>query len=126
MPVTPARPVHPIEAESHRILGERVDLEPLPPAVRAVVARVVHATADVEFASSLVVPEAAVAAGIAALRAGAPVVADVEMVRAGITGVPTHCYLDRVPGHVAPCGEPDLPPLTRTAAAMRMAAELHP
>ena len=40
-------PVHPIEAESYRILAERVDLDRWPPLSRAVVARVIHAAADV-------------------------------------------------------------------------------
>ena len=73
-------PIHPIEAESYRILAERVDLSAWTPRARAVVARVIHAAADVGYADTLVVDEAACAAGIAALRAGAPVVADVDMV----------------------------------------------
>src|SRR5262249_10792975 len=40
-------PVHPIEAESYRILAERVDLSAWPPLSRAVVTRVIHAAADV-------------------------------------------------------------------------------
>ena len=111
--------VHPIEAESQRILGQRVDLGHLAPGVRAVVARVVHATADLDFVASLVLDEAAVTAGVAALRAHAPVLADVEMVRAGITGAGARCYLDRV-------GEQQAGPLTRSAAAMRLAADRHP
>ena len=117
--MTQARPVHPIEAESLRILGQRLDLNGLAPEVRAVVERVVHATADLDFAETMVVDGAAVASGIAALRAGAPVIADVEMVRAGITGIPALCYLAGVP-RVPP------EPLTRSAAAMRLAAEQHP
>jgi precorrin-8X/cobalt-precorrin-8 methylmutase len=112
--------VHPIEAASYRILAERVDLSAWPDGPRAVVARVVHATADLEFATTMVVDEAAVAAGVAALRAGAPVVADVEMTRAALSGIAAVCYLGEVspgPGDGAP---------TRTAAAMRLAAARHP
>jgi precorrin-8X/cobalt-precorrin-8 methylmutase len=72
--------VHPIEQESYRILASRLDLDRWPPLSRAVVARVVHAAADVALADTLVLDEATCAAGVAALRAGAPVVADVEMV----------------------------------------------
>jgi precorrin-8X/cobalt-precorrin-8 methylmutase len=111
--------VHPIEAESHRILSQRVDLSHLPRDVAVVVARVVHATADLDFAHSLVLDQEAVAAGVAALRARAPVMADVEMVRAGITGAPALCYLDAVTAEQAA-------PLTRSAAAMGMAAARHP
>jgi precorrin-8X/cobalt-precorrin-8 methylmutase len=117
--MTQANPVHPIEAESYRLLDGRVDLRHLPPRARAVVARVVHATADVDFAESMVVGAEAVTVGVEALRRGAPVVADVGMVRAGITGAEVRCYLGEVAGE--PPG-----PLTRSAAAMRLAAHAHP
>lgn len=110
--------IHPIEAESYRILAARVDLSRWPEGPRAVIARVVHASADVEFAETMVMDEAAVAAGVAALRAGAPIVADVEMTRAAITGGSARCYLGEV--LVAPSG------LTRSAAGMRLAAARHP
>ncbi len=110
--------VHPIEAESYRILEGRVDLSGWPPGPRAVVARVVHATADLEFAGSMVAGEAAVAAGVAALRAGAVVVTDVEMTRAAVTGTPAVCYLAETGGEQVG--------LTRSAAAMRLAATRHP
>jgi hypothetical protein len=73
-------PVHPIEAESYRILAGRVDLDRWPPLSRSVVARVIHASADVGYADTLVLDEASCAAGVVALVAGAPVVADVDMV----------------------------------------------
>ena len=111
--------IHPIEAASYRILAERVDLSAWPDGPRAVVARVVHATADVEFATTMVVDEAAVAAGVAALRAGAPVVTDVEMTRAALSGIAAACYLGEVPR----AGDTSL---TRTASAIRLAADRHP
>ncbi len=110
--------VHPIEAESYRILESRVDLSGWPSGPRAVVARVVHATADLDFAATMVAGEDAVAAGVAALRAGAVVVTDVEMTRAAITGTPVVCHLGEAEG--------DGRGLTRSAAAMRLAAARHP
>ena len=109
--------VHPIEAESYRILEERVDLSPFGPLARAVVSRIVHASADPEYARTVVTSEAGLAAGVDALRSGAPVIVDVEMVRHGIPGVDARCYL----------GTAAEPPagLTRSAAAMRVAAERH-
>ncbi len=109
--------IHPIEAESYQILATRIDLNHLSPGTRAVVARVIHATADLEYAATLVAPESVVAAAVGAIVAGNPVVTDVEMTRAGITGVETHCYLAEAVG-----GGPG----TRSAAAMRLAAERHP
>ena len=109
--------VHPIEAESYRILAERVDLRRFGPLGREVVARVIHATADVSWAESMVVEEEAVAAGVEALRSGAPVLTDVEMVRHGIVGVEARCYL---PGPTSADG------VTRSALGMRLAAAEHP
>ena len=118
-------PVHPIEAESYRILGERVDLDRWPPCSRAVVARVIHAAADVSYADTLVVDEAACAAGVAALRAGAPVVSDVEMVAVATKRAGTVSLLaeGRVRAERDRATDPDL---TVSAAAMRVAAELWP
>ncbi len=113
--------VHPIEAESYRILAERVDLTRWPPASRAVVARVIHAAADVSYADTLVLDEDACQAGIAALRAGAPVIADVEMVRVATRRAGTRCLLDEGRAHAA--ADPGAGArLTASAAAMRVAA----
>jgi precorrin isomerase len=108
--------VHPIEAESYRILAGRVDLRAFGPLGAAVVARVIHASADTEYAHTMVVDDAAVEAGVAALAAGAPVLVDVEMVRHGITGVDARCFLPATAGGSA----------TRAAAGMAVAAERHP
>ncbi|NUS16345.1 MAG: precorrin-8X methylmutase [Streptomyces sp.] len=110
----PGRVVHPIEQESYRILRSRLDTSHLPPLRRAVVERVVHASADLGYADELVADEAELAAAYAALHAGAAVVADVEMVAAGITGRRVVCRLgDAVAG----------PGLTRSAHAVRLAYE---
>lgn len=76
---------HPIEAESYAILRGLLDLSHLAPLSRALVERVVHASADLGYADDLVLDEAALTRGQAALRAGAPIVADVAMVAAGVT-----------------------------------------
>lgn len=101
-----------------RIVAQRVDLSDLEPAVRAVTARVIHASADLEYASTMVVSPAAVTAGVAAVQAGAAVVTDVEMVRHGISGrAAAQCYLTTTKDGDGP---------TRAAAGMRVAAEHHP
>jgi precorrin-8X/cobalt-precorrin-8 methylmutase len=118
-------PVHPIEAESYRIVAERVDLGRWPPLSRAVVARVIHAAADVGYADTLVVDEAACAGGVAALRAGAPVVSDVEMVAVASHRAGTVSLLaeGRERAAIDRAADPDL---TISAAAMRVAAERWP
>jgi len=111
--------VHPIEAQSMRILSERVDLSHLGPGARAVVERVIHASADLEYARTMAVCEDAVAAGVRALRAGAAVVTDVEMVRHGLVGGSGtgRCYLAEDEGSAE---------RTRSAEGIRIAAERHP
>jgi len=114
----PGRPVHPIEAESYRILHRRVDLASWPPGPAAVAARVVHATADPSLVASLVVDERAVAAGVEALRGQAPVICDVEMVRSAVSVPGARCLLAAV---ADAGGHP-----SRSAAAMARAASEHP
>ncbi len=104
--------VHPIEQESFAILRARIDLSHLPPLTRAVTERVIHSSADVGYANDLVTDERALQAAHAALHTGAPVVADVQMVAAGIT---TRDVVCRVREARAAAG------VTRSAAAVRMA-----
>jgi len=112
-----SRFVHPIEEESYAILRSRVDTSALPPLTRRVVERVVHASADLSYVDDLVCAEQTLAAGLAALRTGAPVVVDVEMVGAGITARDTICGLrDPRVSELAPSAG-----LTRSAAAVRLA-----
>jgi precorrin-8X/cobalt-precorrin-8 methylmutase len=109
--------VHPIEAESYRILRSRVDLTALPPLTRAVTERVIHATADFDYTTDLVCDEVALAGGVAALRRGAKVVADVGMVASGITGYPVICKVgDSLSGRLARTTG-----ITVSAAAIRLA-----
>jgi precorrin-8X/cobalt-precorrin-8 methylmutase len=108
-----ARVIHPIEAESYRILRSRIDLSHLPPLSRAVAERVIHAAADVSFGASLVLDEAALRAGREALLAGAPVYCDARMAAAGITSRKPIVPLDDPRASGGP---------TRSAAAMRLAA----
>jgi precorrin-8X/cobalt-precorrin-8 methylmutase len=96
-----------------------VDLSRLRPLSRAVAERIIHASADLEYAQSLVLDEAALERGIEALRRGAPIVTDVGMVAAGITGRETQCFVSdpRTRGLSGSLG------ITRSAAGFRIAAE---
>lgn len=115
--------VHPIEAESYEILAGRVDLGAWSSDARAIVARVIHATADLDYATTMVITDDAVAAGLAAVRAGAAVIADVRMTASGITAgtAAARTYLD----DPALAGFLSTAP-TRAAAAMQLAAARHP
>lgn len=117
------RSVHPIEVRSFEILRERADTSGLPPLTRAVAERVVHASADLAYLDDLVCDEQGLADGLRALRDGAPVVTDVAMVAAGIT------RRDLIGELICPIADPAAAELartagvTRSAAAMRLAAE---
>lgn len=107
-----SRVVHEIEQESYRILRSRIDTSSFPPLTRAVIERVIHASADIGYAADLICNEESLRRGLDALRAGAPIVTDVRMVAAGITGRKTRCYL---------AGAEAAPGVTRSAAAIRLA-----
>jgi precorrin-8X/cobalt-precorrin-8 methylmutase len=111
-----------IYRESERHIAECVDLLRFPQELRPLVRRLVHAAAEPSIADDLVWSENAVAAGRAALEAGAPVLVDAEMVAAGIIArhLPAkndvRCYLSdkRVPEIARRLGT------TRSAAAVEL------
>ena len=113
------RHVHPIEAESYRILRDLVDLSHLEPLSRALAERVIHASADLEYADSLVLDESVLRGGVEALRRGASIVADVGMVAAGVTAREALCFVSdpRARELSERLG------VTRSAAGFRLAAE---
>ncbi len=113
------RRVHPIETESYRILREMVDLSYLAPLSRAVAERVIHASADPEYAETLALDEGTLERAVEALRRGVPVVADVRMVAAGITSREPLCFVSnpRAKDLSERLG------ITRSAAGFRIAAE---
>jgi precorrin-8X/cobalt-precorrin-8 methylmutase len=111
---------HPIEIESYRILRSQVDTAGLPPITRVVTERVIHASADLDYATDLMCEEDALHAGARALAMGAPLVVDVRMLAAGITSRRCLVALDLAPSPV-----PE-PALTRSAAGIRAAAAEHP
>ncbi len=77
-----------IEARSHQIIeGQLGPSLPADASQRAVVRRIVHATADLSFARSIRIHPGAIEAGIAALAAGKPIICDVTMLAAGVTKV---------------------------------------
>jgi precorrin-8X/cobalt-precorrin-8 methylmutase len=112
-----ARVVHPIERQSYEILRSRADTAGLPPWTRAVVERIIHASADFGYLDDLVSAEADLAAGAEALRGGAPIVADSAMTAAGITGREVVCRVDdrRAAALARVLG------ITRSAAGIRVA-----
>jgi precorrin-8X/cobalt-precorrin-8 methylmutase len=92
-----------------------------------IVRRVIHATADFEFLSLMRFHPAAVAAGVAALRRGCPILVDVKMISVGLNeerlaavGCAVHCFISD-PNVIAAAKERNS---TRAIEAMRSAHRL--
>jgi precorrin-8X/cobalt-precorrin-8 methylmutase len=112
-----------IEVESFRRIEAQVSHD-LPPAVWSVVRRMIHTAADLDYLQTVRVHPRAIAAGVAALRMGCPLVTDTRMLLAGISsgrlarlGVTPFCLMDdpEVAQEAARQGT------TRAAAAMEAA-----
>jgi precorrin-8X/cobalt-precorrin-8 methylmutase len=111
-PVVNPPVVNPAMEESYRILRSRLDFSRLPRFSRDVTERVIHASADYDYFTDLVCEEESLSEAVAALAAGAQVVADTPMVAAGVTGCPVVCKT----------AEPLTTRLARTASITRAAA----
>ena len=74
-----------IEGKSMRIIREELEAQGivLPPDRAAVVLRAIHTTADFDYAQNLWFTPGAVEAGVAALKAGTPIVTDTNMAARG-------------------------------------------
>jgi precorrin-8X/cobalt-precorrin-8 methylmutase len=98
----------------------------VPSPLTAIVERVIHTTADFEFAELVKASSGAIEAGITALQRGCAVITDVQMVRVGIDqrrlhrfGGSVDCFNDSEPVLALATATG----LTRSAAAMRWAYE---
>ncbi|MFL5820207.1 MAG: precorrin-8X methylmutase [Solirubrobacteraceae bacterium] len=109
---------HPIERESYRILRSLIDLSHLAPLSRAVTERIIHASADLDYAETLILDEAALEGGRDALAAGAPLVADARMVASGVTSRTARCLIGDPRARIRSAVEG----ITRSAAGFRLAA----
>jgi precorrin-8X/cobalt-precorrin-8 methylmutase len=89
-----------------------------------IIERVVHTTADPEFAKLLVLSDDAVNAGVAAIKSGAKIVTDVKMVKAGINDARLKKFGSKISTYMNDERTMELAKaesLTRSAAAMRLA-----
>ena len=89
-----------IENRSMEIITELLGDRAIPPENLPVVKRVIHTTADFDYAENLAFSPGAVEKGIAALRAGCHIVTDTQMAKAGINktalgklGGEVHCFM---------------------------------
>ena len=97
-----SEPMKPMEIEQRsfeiitELLGDRV----LDPENELVIKRVIHTTADFDYADNLTFSDHAVQKGIAALKSGCDIVTDTQMAKAGINktilaslGGEVHCFM---------------------------------
>lgn len=116
-----------IEKRSFEIITELLGDRTLDPENEPVIKRVIHTTADFDYADNLCFSEHAVVKGIEALRTGCDIVTDTQMARAGINktilgrlGGEVHCFMS----------DPDVAEeakargITRAVVSMERAAKL--
>jgi precorrin-8X/cobalt-precorrin-8 methylmutase len=90
----------------------------------AIIERVVHTTADPEFAKLLVISDKAVDAGVSAIRAGAKIITDVKMVKAGINEARVRKFGGKILTYIDDQRAMKMAndeSITRSTAAMRLA-----
>ena len=116
-----------IENRSFAIITELLGDTPLDPENAPVIKRVIHTTADFDYAQSLVFSPHAVEKGIQALKVGCDIVTDTQMAKAGINktalgklGGQVHCFMadEDVAQEAKARG------ITRAAVCMERAAKL--
>lgn len=73
-----------IEARSMEIISKELDCRRFPEEQLPIIKRVIHTSADFDYADNLFFSENAVAAGLEAVRRGCTIVTDTEMARSGI------------------------------------------
>ncbi len=116
-----------IEKRSFEIITELLGDRKLDPENELVIKRVIHTSADFDYADNLVFSEHAVIRGIEALRGGCDIVTDTQMAKAGINktilgklGGEVHCFMS----------DPDVAAeakargITRAIVSMERAAKL--
>lgn len=120
-----------IERTSMKIISAELSARGLsiPPENEAVVKRVIHTTADFDYAQNLRFTPDAVAKGVAAVRAGTAIVTDTNMALAGISKIGLKklhaeavCYM----ADLSVAAAAKEAGTTRAVAAMHRAAQEHP
>lgn len=116
-----------IEKRSFAIITEELGDRVFPEEIGLVVKRVIHTSADFDYADNLVFSEGAVPRALEAIRNGAHIVTDTNMVKAGINkktlakfGGEVHCFV----ADVDVAEEAKQRGVTRSTVSMERAAKL--
>ena len=116
-----------IEARSMELIGQELGERTFPAEQLPVIKRVIHTTADFDYADNLVFSDGAVAKGIAAMKGGCTLVTDTQMAWSGVN----KRVLEKFGGRaVCFMSDPDVAAeakargVTRAAVSMERAAKL--
>lgn len=116
-----------IEKRSFAIITEELGGRTFPPYIEPIVKRVIHTSADFDYADNLVFSEGAAARACKAIQNGAHIVTDTNMAKAGINkkvlaqfGGEVHCFIADEDVAV----EAKQRGVTRSTVSMERAAEL--
>lgn len=94
--------------------------------MQVIIERIIHSTADFDYAERVACKPGAIEHGVAALRAGCVILTDVQMVKVGISakraaelGCTLHCFIDEDEVRIRAAAEST----TRSVQSMRIPAE---
>lgn len=127
-------PMHPIMEQSFAVIDREIGEHNFTPGEYAIVRRVIHSTADFEFAQLIrfsegakdaSAPRCAIASGITALQNRIPIITDVGMVRQGVAGMVAKTFGNPLMAAVEQVSEA-LPGKTRTETGMLQCFEQYP
>ncbi len=97
----------------------------LPSDIEPLAVRLMHAVGQIDLVTDLRFSSAAIASGVAAMRAGAPILVDAQMVAGGIT---KRFLSDEASGRsnevIVTLNDPKIPPLAKEMETTRSAAAL--
>ena len=116
---------NPILEESFAIIDQEIGECSFNHTEYAIVRRVIHATADFEFAKLLRFSPDAIAAGITSLQDKAPIITDVGMVKQGIFGLVSKTFHNPLMAAIEQVSAP-LPGRTRTETGILDCFERYP
>ncbi len=117
---------HQIEEKSFKLIEERVSSHPFNQREWTIVRRMIHATVDFDLVQTTTFHPEALSRGISALQAGAPIITDTRMVKAGISKKALRKYKTKVLCAISRADvirEARSTGKTRAATAMRMLAD---
>ena len=116
---------HPIVEQSFAIIDAEIGEHQLSPQEYAIARRVIHATADFEYLKLLKFSPKAIESGIAAIKAGVPIVTDVTMVKQGIRNLVAKTFANQVVAAIEQAKTADLGK-TRTETGLLRCWEKYP